>query len=218
MRWVKAQNNWFLEVKVLFWTPHFSVLDSTFWLDSTLKIDPAVSNGFVFKGNRVVIPTGARDDILQRLHASHIGINWCLRRTRETVFYPGITTALKDLVSKCAVCLRFQQETQKEKPLLPHEAPERPWQKVGTDIFTHRGQDYLITVCYLTGYFEVDRIPSKRNLWRHICITSAIRSLWTRPTGSWGVWQQPIQSCRISAIREEMGFFACNNQREIQSK
>ena len=24
---------------MLFWTPHFSVLDSTFWLDSTLKID-----------------------------------------------------------------------------------------------------------------------------------------------------------------------------------
>jgi len=35
---------------MLFWTPHFSVLDSTFfvldstfWLDSTLKIDPAAS-------------------------------------------------------------------------------------------------------------------------------------------------------------------------------
>ena len=33
---------------MVFWTPHFSVLDSTFlaldstfWLDSTLKIDPA---------------------------------------------------------------------------------------------------------------------------------------------------------------------------------
>lgn len=128
---------------------------------ATFADELTVSNGFVFKGNRVVIPTGARDDILQRLHASHIGINGCVRRARETVFYPGITTALKDLVSKCAVCLRFQQETQKE-PLLPHEAPERPWQKVGTDIFTHRGQDYLITVCYLTGYFEVDRIPSKR--------------------------------------------------------
>ena len=130
-----------------------------------------------------MIPTGARDDILQRLHVSHIGINGCVRRARETVFYPGITTALKDLVSKCAVCLRFQQETQKE-PLLPHEAPERPWQKVGTDIFTHRGQDYLITVCYLTGYFEVDRIPSKR-ICDVICITSAIRSLWT--TRSCGV-------------------------------
>jgi len=39
---------------MLFWTPHFSalnttffVLDSTFWLDSTLKIDP----GYIQKGS-----------------------------------------------------------------------------------------------------------------------------------------------------------------------
>jgi len=28
---------------MLFWTPHFSVLDSTFWLDSMLKTDPVVN-------------------------------------------------------------------------------------------------------------------------------------------------------------------------------
>jgi len=27
---------------MLFWTPHFSVFDSTVWLDSTLKIDPGL--------------------------------------------------------------------------------------------------------------------------------------------------------------------------------
>src|SRR6218665_199336 len=30
------------------------------------------------------------------------------------------------------------------------------------DLIAHRGQDYLITVDYLSGYFEVDRVPSKR--------------------------------------------------------
>jgi len=28
---------------MLFWTPHFFDLDSTFWLDSTLKIDPGTT-------------------------------------------------------------------------------------------------------------------------------------------------------------------------------
>ena len=43
---------------MLFWTPHFSVLDSTFfvldstfWLDSTLKIDPDPSSRLI--GSRV---------------------------------------------------------------------------------------------------------------------------------------------------------------------
>ena len=45
---------------------------------------------------------------------------------------------------------------------MTHPAPSRPWEKVGSDIFTFHGQDYLITVDYLSGYFEVDRLPSKK--------------------------------------------------------
>ena len=128
---------------------------------ATFSDELIVSGGLVYKGHRVVIPRGARDDILQRLHASHIGINGCIRRARDTVFFPGITTAIKELVSKCPICIQYQNEIQKE-PLMTHPAPSRPWEKVGSDIFTFHGQDYLITVDYLSGYFEVDRLPSKK--------------------------------------------------------
>ena len=128
---------------------------------TTFADELTVSGGLVYKGNRVVIPRGARNDILDRIHASHIGVNGCIRRAREAVFFPGITSAIKDVVSKCPVCVRYQNEQQKE-PLMSHPAPSRPWQKVGTDIFSFHGQDYLITVDYLSGYFEVDRLPSKK--------------------------------------------------------
>ena len=111
---------------------------------ATFSDELIVSGGLVYKGHRVVIPRGARDDILQRLHASHIGINGCIRRARDTVFFPGITTAIKELVSKCPICIQYQNEIQKE-PLMTHPAPSRPWEKVGSDIFTFHGQDYLIT-------------------------------------------------------------------------
>ena len=45
---------------------------------------------------------------------------------------------------------------------MAHSALSRSWEKVGTDIFTHRGQDYLVTVDYLFRFFEVDRLPSKK--------------------------------------------------------
>jgi transposase InsO family protein len=99
--------------------------------------------------------------MLQRLHASHIGFTGTLKRAQEALYYPGLSTDLKDLISRCEICARYQTESQKE-PLLPHEAPPRPWAKVGIDVFTHRGQEYLITVDYLSNYFEVDRLPSKR--------------------------------------------------------
>ena len=45
---------------------------------------------------------------------------------------------------------------------MSHDAPSRPSEKVGMDICTIRQQDYLITVDYLSGYIECDRLPSKR--------------------------------------------------------
>lgn len=45
---------------------------------------------------------------------------------------------------------------------MSHATPDRPWEKVGVDIFTFSNIDYLLTVDYLSGFFEVDRLPSKR--------------------------------------------------------
>ena len=126
----------------------------------TFADEIVVSGGLMFKGNRVIVPLSARDLMLQRIHSSHIGVNACIRRARESVFLPGITADIKKLVSSCHVCAKLQGELQKE-PMRPYPAPSRVWERVGTDIFSHRGQDYLVTVCFLSGYFEVDRLAGK---------------------------------------------------------
>ena len=56
-------------------------------------------------------------------------------------------------------CWRYRSQ---KEPLLSHESPSRIWEKVGVDIFTFHGHDYLITVDYLSNYFEIDRLPSKK--------------------------------------------------------
>ena len=42
----------------------------------------------------------------------------------------------------------------------PHKIPDRPWQKVGTDLFTVDNKQYLVTVDYYSCYFEVDELTS----------------------------------------------------------
>jgi hypothetical protein len=126
----------------------------------TFADELSVSCGLVFKGQRIVIPQPARSHILHRLHAAHTGVNACLRRAREIVYWPNITADIRRTVESCVTCASHQQSQQKE-PLLPHPAPSRPWEKVGLDIFTVSNHDYLVTVCYLTGWFEIDRLPSK---------------------------------------------------------
>jgi transposase InsO family protein len=126
----------------------------------TFADELSVSNGLVYKGHRLVVPQPARTYVLNRLHKAHSGVNACQRRARETVYWPGITADIKRLVEACATCAAHQTSQQKE-PLLPYPAPARPWEVVGVDIFTFADYDYLITVDYLTGWFEVDRLQSK---------------------------------------------------------
>jgi transposase InsO family protein len=126
----------------------------------TFADELSVSCGLVFKGQRIVIPQPARSHILHRLHAAHTGVNACLRRAREIVYWPNITADIRRTVESCVTCASHQQSQQKE-PLMSHPAPSRPWEKVGLDIFTVSNHDYLVTVCYLTGWFEIDRLPSK---------------------------------------------------------
>ena len=39
-----------------------------------------------------------------------------------------------------------------------HEVPQRPWEKVAVDLFTLNQKDYLVTLDYYSGYWELDRL------------------------------------------------------------
>jgi hypothetical protein len=120
-----------------------------------------ISGPLIYKGHRLLVPAEARADMLQRIHSSHIGVNGCIRRAREALFWPGMTNDIKITVAQCSVCQTLQDASHRE-PLLSHAVPDRPWAKVGVDIFTFHEQNYLILVDYLSGYFEVDRLNTKR--------------------------------------------------------
>ena len=61
----------------------------------------------MLKGQRVVVPIDARELMKERIHSSHIGVNGCIRRAREAVFWPRITADIKALISRCEVCNAF---------------------------------------------------------------------------------------------------------------
>ena len=117
----------------------------------------AAQDGVIFKGPKCVIPMSLRPKIKEKLHRSHIGIQGCLRRAREVVYWPNMNRELEEFISKCETCNTFQPAQQKEA-LICHEVPQRPWEKVGCDIFTCNNRDYLCTVDYFSDYFEIDEL------------------------------------------------------------
>ena len=51
-----------------------------------------------------MIPVTMRAKMKDKVHAAHTGIQGCLRRAREAIYWPGMNEDLTDLVSKCDIC------------------------------------------------------------------------------------------------------------------
>ena len=88
-----------------------------------------VQNGLIFKGERVVIPKSLRADMVRRIHSSHIGIEGCLRMARESLYWSGMNSEVKDFILRCETCRTYERKQRKE-PLISHKVPLRPWAKV----------------------------------------------------------------------------------------
>ena len=119
-------------------------------------------DGIVFRGERAVIPDTLRADLTRRIHSSHLGVEGCLRRARECVYWQGMNEQIKNFISKCDICRSVDPKQQKET-LHPHDVSYRPWSKVGTDLFSWHNKDYMVTVDYYSNFWEVDHLPDTKS-------------------------------------------------------
>ena len=110
----------------------------------------AVQDGIIFKGQICVIPKTLRQKVKEKIYRAHIGIQVCLRRAREVVYWPSVNQEITDYIEHCDSCNMDAYHPQR-RPLIVHNVPERPWQKVGCDILTLDEKDFLCTVHYYSG-------------------------------------------------------------------
>ena len=80
------------------------------------------TDGVLFKGSRVVIPQILRPEVKSRIHSSHLGVEACLRKARDTVFWPGMDAEVRDQIQQCLICNEFQAKNQK-LPMQSHQLP-----------------------------------------------------------------------------------------------
>ncbi|UYV76630.1 K02A2.6-like [Cordylochernes scorpioides] len=113
-------------------------------------------NDLLMRGLRVIIPSNMRKDVLNRIHAGHQGITKCRARAKDHVWWPGIGQEIQAMVKTCEKCI--ENQPLKHEPLIPNDFPERPWQKVGMDLFHYEGSEYLVVVDYFSRFIEVVRL------------------------------------------------------------
>ena len=115
-------------------------------------------DGLLFYGERLVIPTQLRNDVLSQLHMAHQGVTKTLQKAMQSVFWPGLRRRIEDKCQSCQACLK-SEGSQKKEPLIPFPIPNTPFEMVGVDLFHLNGSNYLLLVDYLSKWPVVKHLP-----------------------------------------------------------
>ena len=117
-------------------------------------------DGVVMLGNRIVIPTSLREQLLKSLHAAHQGIGAMCQRAKDCIFWPGISVDITRIRNECEDCHRMAKSNAMESPeeIIP---PEFPFQKVCCDYFTFNNKNYLVLVDRYSNWPIVFKEPGK---------------------------------------------------------
>ena len=98
----------------------------------------------------MVVPAGARAELLRRLHKSHLGENATKRRARELFYWPNMGQQIEDLIRRCQACRALAPSRQKEE--LQQESAARPMELICVELFEAEGKTFLAFVDAFTGY------------------------------------------------------------------
>ncbi|KAJ8708897.1 hypothetical protein PYW07_013501 [Mythimna separata] len=136
--WPKSKNN-------------VSPLVKPFW---NIQGEIHVIKDLVFKGSKLIVPQSMYKEMLEKIHKGHQGINKCLKLAKESLYWPNMSSDIKNLVEQCLVCAKFKPCNQKE-PLQNFEICKYPWQQVGVDLMHFDNLVYLIVTDYYSKYIEI---------------------------------------------------------------
>jgi hypothetical protein len=103
------------------------------------------------KGERVVTPEAQRSDVIERIHQAHQDFEKF--RLRAKSYFGQTLTRTSRLECKDVRSAR-RVKTHKQKRHWSHMRfrPTRPWQVIGTDLFTWNKDDYLLICDYYSKF------------------------------------------------------------------
>ena len=113
-----------------------------------------VVDGLVLKSQCIVIPSKLRQSCLARLHIAHMGVYKTLYQARQSVFWPGLTKDINELISACPACMKYTAKNC-AKPLIKDLAARKPWQALSIDNFKWKGHKYLIILDHFLHFVVV---------------------------------------------------------------
>ena len=106
-------------------------------------------------GDRVIVPTKLRPQILNQLHEGHLGVVKMKSLARSYFWYPGLDSEIETLTKKCTGCTHTQNNPA-TAPLHTWAWPSKPWHRIHVDYCgPFLGHMFLVVVDAYSKWPEV---------------------------------------------------------------
>lgn len=119
----------------------------------------STQDGLIFRSDRLLIPYVLRRKLVDCCHISHNGVEATLKLARANLFWPGMSSQIKDVVKECVICAKYAA-SQPNPPMQSHKIPVYPFQMISMDVFfaDYQGlkRKFLVTVDHYSDFFEIN--------------------------------------------------------------
>ncbi|XP_055614912.1 uncharacterized protein K02A2.6-like [Toxorhynchites rutilus septentrionalis] len=113
-------------------------------------------NNVLLRGDRIIIPHGLQQRVLNLAHEGHPGIRMMKGHLRANVWWPKMDQHIEQFVKACRGCTLVSAPNPPE-PIIRKELPSRPWEQIAIDFLgpLPDGKNLLVCIDYYTRYLEV---------------------------------------------------------------
>jgi hypothetical protein len=111
-------------------------------------------HGIIFRKQQIVVPKSLRGQLLRNMHLDHTGLTRTLSKVRQSVYWPGITNDVKNVIGSCYACQSSAKSNVRE-PMIPSPLPEYLFQRISMDYFEDVEKKFLIMLDGYSHWFYI---------------------------------------------------------------
>lgn len=116
-----------------------------------------VQDGLLYYDEKIIIPGNYRKKIMELLHTAHIGLERTLKKARETYYWPGMSSDIKNLIDGCQPCQTLRRS--KMNDYTTETVATAPMEQMSMDLFHYGSKEYFVLVDRYSGYPFVEYLP-----------------------------------------------------------
>jgi hypothetical protein len=94
----------------------------------------ACYDGFLFKGDRIIIPRSRINYALKMAHVGYNGVQNAIRQAQQSMYWYNMTNEIVNFIQECSVGQHSQRNNTK-KLVITNPVPTASFENIATDLF-----------------------------------------------------------------------------------